>query len=147
MKILNDGIHNCKDCSIFKEYGEVCSSQPELQLDVCALCDTRMCCISPALPLLQCEQNTILDKIDEGEYVEFEGIVPFNIKTKYCKHMDTNTMKCKVYSVCPICCRIAGDSCKGTFWKNTLMQRQQDLWKKAVKDIEQEYREKKLCLK
>ena len=65
MKLLNDGIHNCRECKIYKECGEPCSLQPELQIPSCQYCDTRMCCRSPALVLMECEQNTILDKIDD----------------------------------------------------------------------------------
>ena len=122
MKLLNDGIHNCKECKIYKEYGVPCSLQPVLQVPSCQYCDTKMCCRSPALVLMNCEQNTILDKIDEGEYVECEGIIPFNIKTKYCKHMDTETKNCKVYSQRPIACRIAGYSCLGDFWAKTIKE-------------------------
>jgi Fe-S-cluster containining protein len=123
MELLNDGIHNCKECHIYKEYGGTCSSQPTLTLEICKLCETRMCCRAPALPLMECEQNTILDKIEDGEYVEFDGIIPFNIDTKYCKHLDTKTKKCSVYNQRPIACRIAGESCTSTFWVNTLTTR------------------------
>ena len=116
MELLNDGIHNCRECEVYKRYRVPCSSQPELQIPSCQYCDTRMCCRSPALFLMECEQNTILDRIDEGEYVECEGIIPFNIKTRYCKHMDMETMNCKVYNKRPIACRIAGNSCLGDFW-------------------------------
>ena len=90
-----------------------------------------MCCCSPSLFLLDCERNTILDKIDEGEYVEFDGIIPFNIKTKYCKHLDIDTMKCKVYRQRPIACRIAGDSCNSVFWKKTVKDQYHKLNKKV----------------
>lgn len=116
MELLDDGIHDCRNCKIYKEIGEPCSSQPELKVPACEFCDSRMCCISPALVLMPCEEGTILDKIDEGEYIEFEGIVPFNIKTRYCKHMNMETMKCKVYSQRPIACRIAGHDCLSDFW-------------------------------
>lgn len=122
MELLDDGIHDCKNCKIYKEYGEPCSSQPELEVPSCKYCDTRSCCISPALALMECEQNTILDKIDEGEYIEFEGIIPFNIKTRYCKHMDIETMNCKVYSQRPIACRIAGGDCLGDFWVKAIRE-------------------------
>ena len=82
MKLLNDGIHNCKKCEIYKEYGVPCSLQPELEVPSCKYCDTRMCCRSPILVLVKCEQNTILDKIDEGEYIELEGIIPFKGKDR-----------------------------------------------------------------
>ncbi len=122
MEPLNDGIHNCKECNIYKKYGETCSSLQELEVSSCKYCDTRMCCRSPALALMECEQNTILDKIDDGEYVEFEGIIPFNIDTKYCKHIDMNTMNCKVYSQRPIACRIAGHSCLSDFWVKVIKE-------------------------
>lgn len=122
MELLDDGIHDCKDCKIYKEYGEPCSLQPELEVSSCKYCDTRMCCRSPALALMECEQNTILDKIDEGEYIEFEGIIPFNIETKYCKHMDMKTMNCKVYNQRPVACRIAGNDCLGDFWIRTIKE-------------------------
>lgn len=122
MEILNDGIHNCKECETYKKYGEVCSSSPELKVEACEFCDTRMCCRQPFLALLPCEMNSILSKVEEGEYVEFKGIVPFNIETGYCKHMDLGTMNCKVYEVRPIACRIAGHSCKGEFWVKHLKE-------------------------
>mgnify|MGYP003394119296 FL=1 len=122
MKLLNDGIHNCKKCEIYKEYGVPCSLQPELEVPSCKYCDTRMCCRSPILVLVKCEQNTILDKIDEGEYIELEGIIPFNIKTRYCKHMDMETMNCKVYNQRPIACRIAGHDCLGDFWVKAIKE-------------------------
>ena len=122
MKLLNDGIHNCKKCEIYKEYGVPCSLQPELEVPSCKYCDTRMCCRSPILVLVKCEQNTILDKIDEGEYIELEGIIPFNIKTRYCKHMDMETMNCKVYNQRPIACRIAGNDCLGDFWVKAIKE-------------------------
>lgn len=98
MELLNDGMHNCKECTIYKKYGVTCSLSPEIHVASCKYCDIRMCCRSPALPLMECEQNTILDKIDEGEYIECEGIIPYNIKTRYCKHTELNTMDCKVYN-------------------------------------------------
>ena len=122
MKLLNDGIHDCKECGIYKEYGVTCSLQSELSVPSCQYCDTRMCCRSPALVLMMCEQNTILDKIDEGEYVESEGIIPFNIETKYCKHMDMKIMNCKVYNQRPIACRTAGHDCLGDFWVKAIKE-------------------------
>lgn len=122
MKPLNDGIHNCRKCKIYKEYGYSCSLQPELKVPSCKYCDTRMCCRSPALVLVECERDTILDKIDDGEYVEFEGIIPFNIETRYCKHMDMKTMNCKVYNQRPIACRIAGNDCLGDFWVKAIRE-------------------------
>lgn len=116
MEILNDGIHDCVNCESYKKYGEVCSLLQELYVPSCKYCDTRMCCISPALPLMPCERGTILDNIEDGEYEEYEGNIPFNIKTRYCKHMDMETMGCKVYSQRPIACRIAGYDCLGDFW-------------------------------
>ena len=116
MEPIDDGVHKCTECEIYKEYGVTCSSQPELQVPSCQYCDTRICCVSPFLTLMPCEQGTILDKIDEGEYIECEGIIPFNIKTRYCKHMDMETMSCKVYNQRPVACRIAGHSCLGNFW-------------------------------
>lgn len=123
MNILNDEIHKCKECKIYLEYGEPCSSRPTLTLEICKFCTTRFCCISPALPLLPCEENTILDKVEEGEYIEYQGIIPFNIKTKYCKHLDMNTMNCKVYDIRPIACRIAGEECMSPAWIRTLTER------------------------
>lgn len=112
MKILNDGIHKCKKCETYKKYRSVCSSQPELNIPACDFCVTSFCCISPLLPLMPCEKNTILDRLDnEDEYIEYDGIIPFNRKTRYCKHMDISTMMCKVYPIRPIACRIAGNSC------------------------------------
>ena len=122
MELLDDEIHDCKNCKFYKEFGEPCSSQPELKIPACEFCDYRACCISPVLALLPCEEGTILDEIDEGEYVEFEGIIPFNIKTKYCKHMDMETMNCKVYSQRPIACRIAGHDCLSNFWMKTVRE-------------------------
>ena len=122
MNVLNDGIHDCNNCEIYKEYGVTCSLQPELYVPSCQYCDTRMCCRSPTIALLECEQNTILDRIDDGEYIEFEGIIPFNIKTRYCKHMDTMTMSCKVYDQRPIACRIAGSSCLTLFWTKAIKE-------------------------
>lgn len=122
MEILNDGIHNCKKCDIYKKCKVPCSSQPELTVPACKVCDTRSCCISPFLVLMPCEKNTILDKIDEGEYIESEGIIPSNIKTRYCKHMDMITMNCKVYAVRPIACRIAGHSCTTPFWLKAMTE-------------------------
>lgn len=122
MESLDDGIHNCKECKIYKEYGETCSSQPELEVTHCKYCNTRMCCRSPFLVLMECEQNTILDKIDDGEYIESEGIIPFNIKTRYCKHIDMKTMSCKVYNQRPVACRIAGQDCFGDFWIKTIKE-------------------------
>lgn len=114
MELLNDEIHKCKECGIYKKYGEMCSLQPELTVLACEFCDTRSCCIMPAAYLMPCEENTILDKIDnDDEYALHPRVVPFNRKNNYCKHMNTTTMKCKVYSVRPICCRIAGDECMG----------------------------------
>ena len=133
MEPLNDGIHNCRECRIYIEYGRLCSSQSELHVPACQFCDTRMCCRSPALALLFCEENTILDKIDEGEYVEFEGIIPYNIKTKYCKHMDMETMNCKVYNQRPIACRIAGHSCLGDFWVKTIKEQHEKNKKENMK--------------
>lgn len=122
MEPLDDGIHKCKECDIYKEDGVTCSSLPELKVPVCEYCDTKSCCRAPALVLMRCEQNTILDRIEEGEYVESEYIVPFNFETKYCKHMDIKTMNCKVYSQRPIGCRIAGYSCLSDFWMKTLKE-------------------------
>ncbi len=122
MELLNDGIHDCNNCKIYIEYGEPCSLQPELEVPSCKYCDTRMCCRSPVLVLMECEQNTILDKIEEGEYVESEGIIPFNIKTRYCKHIDTETKNCKVYNQRPIACRIEGNDCLGDFWVRALKE-------------------------
>ncbi len=122
MKPINDGLHNCKECKIYKEYRVTCSLQPELKIPSCKYCDTRMCCRSPVIVLMECEENTILDKIDEGEYVETKGIIPFNIETKYCKHMDMKTMSCKVYDQRPVACRIAGHSCLGDFWTRTIRE-------------------------
>jgi hypothetical protein len=133
MEPLNDGIHNCKECEIYKKYGVTCSSQPELHIDSCKYCDTRMCCRSPALVLMRCERNTILDKIDEGEYIECAGIIPFNIETRYCKHIDIKTMDCKVYNQRPIACRIAGHSCLGDFWIKAIKE-QHDKNKNEKKD-------------
>src|SRR3990167_5557198 len=130
MELLDDGIHDCKNCKIYKEYGVTCSLQLELEVPSCKYCDTRMCCRSPALVLMECEQDTILDNIDEGEYVESEGIIPFNIKTKYCKHMDMKTMNCKVYNQRPIACRTAGHDCLGDFWVKTIKeQHEKNKWK------------------
>ncbi len=56
MKILNDGIHNCEECKIYKEYGVPCSSQPELSVPSCRYCDARICCMSPALALMMCDK-------------------------------------------------------------------------------------------
>lgn len=122
MEPLDDGIHNCKECNIYKEHGVTCSLSEEIHVPVCRYCDTRMCCRSPALPLMECEQGTILDKVEEGEYVECEGIVPFNIETRYCKHMDIKTMNCKVYNQRPVACRIAGNDCLGDFWTRTIIE-------------------------
>lgn len=123
MQLLNDGIHNCEKCKVYKEYEVTCSSQPELNVPACKFCDTRSCCISPFLVLVSCEQNTILDKIEnEDEYIECEGLIPFNRKTGYCKHMDMDTMDCKVYMLRPIACRIAGHSCMSEFWIKALKE-------------------------
>lgn len=134
MKLLNDGIHHCRTCEIYKEYGEPCSSQPELSIPVCKFCDTRMCCLSPALALMPCEENTILDRIDnEDEYTPGLHNIPFNRKTNYCKHMDTTTMNCKVYPQRPIACRIAGENCKGKFWIKTIKAQHEMKKKPRVK--------------
>ena len=122
MEPLNDGIHNCKECKMYKKYGITCSLSPEVYVPSCQYCDTRMCCRSPALPLMECEQGTILDRIEEGEYVECEGIIPFHIETRYCKHMDRETMSCKVYNQRPVACRIAGQDCLGDFWVRTIKE-------------------------
>lgn len=132
MKIIDDGIHNCNECKIYKEYGYFCSLQPELKVPSCKYCDTRMCCISPLLALMDCEQNTILDKVNEGEYVECKGIIPFNIKTKYCKHIDMKTMKCKVYNQRPVACRIAGHECLSDFWVKAI--KEQHKQNKSIKN-------------
>lgn len=118
---LNDGIHNCKDCEIYKKYGIPCSSSPELTIPACNLCDKRICCIKPLLILTKCEKNTILDSIDNNdEYKISPGNIPYNRKTNYCKHIDTETMKCKVYSQRPISCRISGDACLKDGWIKVL---------------------------
>lgn len=123
MELLNDGIHNCKKCYIYKKYRVPCSMQPELTVPACKVCDTRSCCISPFLVLMPCEKNTILDKIDnEDEYMASEDLIPFNHKTQYCKHMDMVTMNCKVYAVRPIACRIAGHSCTTSFWLKAMTE-------------------------
>ena len=128
MNLLNDGIHNCKKCDIVKKYKEPCSSQSAIKISSCRYCITRGCCISPFLVLMPCEDNTILDRIDnEDEYALGQHIVPFNRKTNYCKHMDTTAMKCKVYRQRPIACRIAGESCNTTFWKKAVKEQYKKL--------------------
>ncbi len=122
MEPINDGIHNCKECRIYKKDGMTCSLQPDLDVSSCKYCDTRMCCRSPFLVLMECELNTILDKVEEGEYIECKGIIPFNIKTRYCKHMDVKTMTCKVYNQRPIGCRTAGEDCLGNYWARMIKE-------------------------
>ena len=139
MEPLNDGIHDCKNCEIYKKYGEPCSTQPEITIPACQFCDTRMCCISPAVVLMPCEDNTILDRIDnEDEYTPGLHNIPFNFKTNYCKHMDTYTKKCNVYSQRPIACRIAGESCNSNFWIRFMKEQHEKNLKSKEGDLKKE---------
>jgi len=109
MQLLSDKIHYCKNCNIVKKYGEPCSSQDEIKSSACEECKLPYkCCHAPFLILMPCERNGILDEVNEDEYIQFDGMIPFNKKTDACKHFDTTNRRCKVYEFRPVACRIAG---------------------------------------
>lgn len=105
MKLLKDDIHDCENCHIYKENGVPCSIRSEITTVACDDCEA-LCCLSPFITLMGCERGTIIDKLQEGDYIAFDGIIPYKRESGYCKHIDETTWKCKTYDIRPIACRV-----------------------------------------
>lgn len=111
MTILKDAIHDCINCDVFKKYGTPCFSSDIINSPACESCKLPYkCCQAPFLVLAPCEINTILDKIEPGEFQLSEGMIPFKKlgNIDLCKHFNEKTRTCNIHEIRPVNCRLAG---------------------------------------
>ena len=93
MKKLKDKVHNCEGCNPYP-----CTTQPFIESSICSEC-SGMCCHSPLVPLLPCEQKSdLIKKSNINSVLIIDG---------YCFAYNKENNKCKIHNYKPIACRVA----------------------------------------